>query len=100
MHPLPRAALKWVVIAIFSWVVVVLFFGGSTAAMAQPVTQPYFVHVWQTEDGLPQNAVPTILQTPRWLLVGRHLLMDWRVLMACISLYSTMLTLPDWSTIV
>ena len=73
MHPLPRAALKWVVIAAFSWVVVVLFFGGSTAAVAQPVTQPYFVHVWQTEDGLPQNVIPTILQThDGYLWIGTY----------------------------
>ena len=63
MHPLPRAALKWVAFAKFIWVGGVLFFGGLTVATAQPVTEPYFVRVWQTEDGLPQNAVPAILQT-------------------------------------
>ncbi len=62
MHPLP-VALKRLVIAAFSWVVVVLFFGGSTVAVAQPATQPYIVRVWQAEDGLPVNTVPTILQT-------------------------------------
>jgi signal transduction histidine kinase/ligand-binding sensor domain-containing protein len=63
MYPLFRAALKWAVFTIFSWVGIALFLGGSTVATAQPVTQPYYVHVWQTEDGLPQNAVPAILQT-------------------------------------
>ena len=63
MHPLPRASLKWVGFTTFSWVSAVFAFVVTTVAMAQPATQPYFVHVWQTEDGLPQNAVPAVLQT-------------------------------------
>ena len=32
-------------------------------AIAQTAKQSFLVHLWRTEDGLPQNAIPAILQT-------------------------------------
>lgn len=36
---------------------------GLAGGASSPTTQDYFVQLWQTEDGLPQNAVSAILQT-------------------------------------
>ncbi len=40
-----------------------LLSAGINLATAQTATQPFFVHLWQAEDGLPQSAIPAIRQT-------------------------------------
>src|SRR5260370_17782767 len=62
----PAAALRGVMLQTFQRFGVVLalvFRGAVEAAGGPPATQPYYVHVWQTEDGLPGNAVPAVAQT-------------------------------------
>jgi signal transduction histidine kinase/ligand-binding sensor domain-containing protein len=46
-----------------SLIVLILHGVAWVSATAAPAARDYFTHVWQTEDGLPQNAVTAILQT-------------------------------------
>jgi len=64
MFPSLIAKVKQVALA-RDWrrVIVFLLLLNFTTAQAQTTTQPFFVHLWQMEDGLPQSAIPAILQT-------------------------------------
>jgi signal transduction histidine kinase/ligand-binding sensor domain-containing protein len=64
MFPSLIAKLKHMALA-RSWarVIAFLFLLDLTPALSQTTTQPFFVHLWQMEDGLPQSAIPAILQT-------------------------------------
>ena len=49
----------------FGWVgfVLCLLLRGLAWGAATPTAQDFFIRVWQTEHGLPQNAVSAIVQT-------------------------------------
>src|SRR5260221_14624563 len=58
----------------FAWAILLLVFLFSRSALAitDLITQ-YSVRIWQTDDGLPQNSVYAIAQTPDgYLWVGTH----------------------------
>jgi signal transduction histidine kinase/ligand-binding sensor domain-containing protein len=63
MFPLQFAKLERAVLLKCLGLIVAFLSANLNIAMAQAVTQPFLVHLWQTEDGLPQNAIPAILQT-------------------------------------
>jgi signal transduction histidine kinase/streptogramin lyase len=60
------------------WPIICIFFGwqaqsssGAAVRPDFPGSQPYVVQVWQTDDGLPQNWVSSMVQTPDgYLWVG------------------------------
>lgn len=71
MHPLrlecsfPRRNVDCMRLGLRGWLLVLAGFGGvPCAAVTTVVDEDYTIKAWQTEDGLPQNSVTSIAQTP------------------------------------
>ncbi|HEY3763200.1 MAG TPA: two-component regulator propeller domain-containing protein [Verrucomicrobiae bacterium] len=63
MFPLQVIKLKREIFLKCWGLVTALLLADLNLATAQTATQPFFVHLWQAEDGLPQSAIPAVLQT-------------------------------------
>lgn len=69
LHPCPCLCRSMAGTAILA--ILALFVAHAVSATASAARQDYLVHVWQTDDGLPQNWVSSIAQTPEgYLWIG------------------------------